>query len=1180
VTADEAKQRLDRRITQSATQPQMLLEPAAIHDASAIEEALAASSDDIDGGHILGVFYLLRSQLLPPAQATQYTVAGVRWMAHVFVRDPDRVPEDMLSGLAVHAPPAGNEPREWYIEALRLIGSEASENNQVLDRAVKLLEAASAHEAAGDLHALCLSTLGLALRTRYQRSRQDHDLQRAIEVGEEALRAVTDTTPTPQVVASDLATSRLVRFDATHDVPDLERSVALLSDTVRAMPPSAGRYEKYQLFDALMVRFGLSGDLDDLERAISAGADTLRATPEDHPMRVATLSDFAGAHLTRFEQTGDAADLDQAVGLLDEAVPVANPSELPLVLSQLCHGLTRRHLCRNRPTDLDRAVHAGREAVATAEPDNSLSQALRSLGNAVLVRYEIQGQIGDLNEAADLGRSAVVTSADQPERWLYVHSLGAAFLARSARSAALADTDAAIAAFDEALTLAPARDRLMPATMLARTLLIRFEHTRDRADLDHALELLAPALAAVPAGSPLRTLVLSTLGMTHFHRFGLGEGTSDLDRAVDLLDEAVRRTSTTDSLHAETSAVLGTALALRFAQARSVDDLNRGVAALRSSVHTAPSTDPHRPTWLAQFGSALVTRYSQTGEMGDLNDALSTLEEAAATSPADHAHHDIILSSLAHALLMRFERFGSPDDLDRATAVADEAVLVAPSNNNARRISCLGVQGLAQLARHTLVASADDLDRAVSALSYAVEHTAVGHLGREEWLHGLGIALRMRSQQTASGLDLDRAIHLLSEAVATTGLEHASRPRIQSNLGVALMDRFLQSSVRSDLERAIATLQAAVDATPPRSPQLQMHLMNLASALRLQIGGLLARQSLDRAVDTMERTLAATSEDDTNRAVALYTLGSCLHLRFERFGNTADLDRAIGLLERASAAVPETYYASGNMLIAAGAARRSRYARSGEVRDSTTARETFRQVARLLHAPVSVRIQAASLWAQAAAEAAAWPESRSAWSEALDQLPQVVGRHLDRPDRQRLLRLLQDMGTGAAAAHAEAGDAWAGWQALEQGRGVLLGQALDLAVDPELRDVYPDLARRADHLRQVLNRDQSRAPQHLTAGSSTGVSDQGKDTGKARAAALREWDGLTADIRARPGFEGFGQPPTIAELRGSVSDGHIVAINVSPVRCDAFVLSASHDTAWLPLPTLRGHGSISCVYSC
>ena len=270
-------------------------------------------------------------------------------------------------------------------------------------------------------------------------------------------------------------------------------------------------------------------------------------------------------------------------------------------------------------------------------------------------------------------------------------------------------------------------------------------------------------------------------------------------------------------------------------------------------------------------------------------------------------------------------------------------------------------------------------------------------------------------------------------------------------------------------------------------------------------------------------------------------------------------------LKRASATVIETHAARILILAAAGSARQSRYVLSRDGNDSRSARETFRHAANLTHAPVWRRIHAASLWAQTAAEGTAWSESRSAWSEVIGQLPQVVGLQLDSSDRQRLLRLLQDVGTGAAAAHAEADDAWAGWQALEQGRGVLLGQALDLLVDPELRAAHPDLARRADHLRHTLNRSESRTVQRWAPGTSTMASSQRED---ARPTALHEWHKLVAEIRERPGFENFGRPPSTAELRGSASDGSIVAINVSPMRCDAFVLSALHDAARIPLPAL------------
>src|SRR5690606_19611736 len=90
-----------------------------------------------------------------------------------------------------------------------------------------------------------------------------------------------------------------------------------------------------------------------------------------------------------------------------------------------------------------------------------------------------------------------------------------------------------------------------------------------------------------------------------------------------------------------------------------------------------------------------------------------------------------------------------------------------------------------------------------------------------------------------------------------------------------------------------------------------------------------------------------------------------------------------------------------------------------------------------------------------------------AWNEALELLPLVAARDLDRDDRQRHLSLLQGLGSSAAA---WSDDPETAWSALEQGRGVLISQSLELAVDAELHALHPELAQRAHEIRSILNR--------------------------------------------------------------------------------------------------------------
>jgi hypothetical protein len=100
-------------------------------------------------------------------------------------------------------------------------------------------------------------------------------------------------------------------------------------------------------------------------------------------------------------------------------------------------------------------------------------------------------------------------------------------------------------------------------------------------------------------------------------------------------------------------------------------------------------------------------------------------------------------------------------------------------------------------------------------------------------------------------------------------------------------------------------------------------------------------------------------------------------------------------------------------------------------------------------------------------------------------LPMLVDRGLSRADRQHHLAMIGGIGSRAAAACARAHGSGPAWEVLEQGRGVILGQALGLRADAALRREHPQLADEVDRLRKVLNSERMPGPGQIGAGADT-----------------------------------------------------------------------------------------------
>jgi hypothetical protein len=204
----------------------------------------------------------------------------------------------------------------------------------------------------------------------------------------------------------------------------------------------------------------------------------------------------------------------------------------------------------------------------------------------------------------------------------------------------------------------------------------------------------------------------------------------------------------------------------------------------------------------------------------------------------------------------------------------------------------------------------------------------------------------------------------------------------------------------------------------------------------------------------------------------------------------------------------------------------------------------LREVATSEKTAVTERVAAARRWASVALLLDDRPTALSAFTLAVDLLPRTAPRSLLRIDQEHHLGSFAGLASDAAACALDAGDPELALRLLEQGRGVLLAQAVDARSDlTELRACRPDLAEEFERLRDALDPEPTTAASLLSA--------------LARHELAEWWEALLADIRAQPGFERFLQAPTPLELQARCEAGPVVIVNVSPLRCDALLLTST-----------------------
>ncbi len=385
-------------------------------------------------------------------------------------------------------------------------------------------------------------------------------------------------------------------------------------------------------------------------------------------------------------------------------------------------------------------------------------------------------------------------------------------------------------------------------------------------------------------------------------------------------------------------------------------------------------------------------------------------------------------------------------------------------------------------------------------------------------------ALRVRFDRTGDPADLDAAIIAGQDAVRATPPGHPRRPVRLSNLGLALRTRFERAGDLSDLDAAIGAGREAVRAVPVGHVSHAGMLSSLGNGLLARFGHGGDRADLGVAVAAAQDAVDATPPDHPDRAARLFNLCRARLVRFEQTEAEADLDAAI----------------------AAG-----REAAASEV------------------APPRVRAVAARAWGQAASAGPRWHSAVQGFETAIALLSRVAPRGLDRPDQENVLTDLGSLASDAAACCVRAGLPDRAVELFEQGRGILLGQALDTRTDlTALAERHPALAGEFAALRDELDRAGDPAPRLAALPAGTAGQDDPAPWLARRRLATEALDKVIADVRRKPGFAGFLRPLPAASLAAAAEAGPVVIITVSRFGSHALILTPGGVLDPVPLADL------------
>lgn len=429
--------------------------------------------------------------------------------------DDLRAAAELLQGAVDAATPDDTERLIYqagllvYLGELSQYTADSTDSDAEIAKIRQLARTPSSEDAQQEM---LLNHLGYLLYTRYEDHRDEADLLESVEVLREAtaIAARTGDVHVGDSTRVRLGFSLVALFDLTGDLAALDEALEIgRSDGLRAVQRS----------DDGQVRFTPIVSAGDWRR------DRL-GSRDDGKSRVGLTSVLAHAMATRYEQTGDFADLDDALTLATTALELAAASDPPRQVEatgQLCRIYALRHERTRDRADLVRAIESAERLVAVLPADNrQRTTALSNLTALLIRRYHADQDPADLEYAIQAAQEALdSTPANRPAacasaQAALAHALlervdrptrGTAELAPAidpARTADLARAvdlarSAARGATEDLLATGERLDVLMSA------LCARYDRTPNEADLAEVIDLAWQVLRA-DSGRPSSSL--------------------------------------------------------------------------------------------------------------------------------------------------------------------------------------------------------------------------------------------------------------------------------------------------------------------------------------------------------------------------------------------------------------------------------------------------------------------------------------------------------------------------------------------------------------------------------------------------------------------------------------------------------------------------------------------------
>jgi len=410
-----------------------------------------------------------------------------------------------------------------------------------LSQAVALAEEA-VNEIPNDhqSHTRLLSILSRQLQRRYEAEKQEQDLVKAIERGEEANLAAQRTMASNpgdrSAVADTLRQALEHRYVRYRSSLDLERLLSMVDAiSMNGVPEQAGK--NCLLAQYLAWRYSdQGGSVTDLNRAIELGMSFLEM-PQGDPDRVAGMDALIYYFCMKYEYDDQASGLDEVTAIIQAEMDRIKPGEPPPRLHNLTLLRMRRYENSGIMSDLNEAIDGYEEALDAVDDEDELRPALLSnSGYCLCMRYERRGESDILEEAIKRCRTAVdATHQDNPQRIRRMTNLAICLAQKYVRTERLRDLRPAIELGRSIIKAMPEEypDRFKALNNLGVWIGWSYMQTMDPLELDECITRIREAAELAPRKHVVRNDCLNNLcgflKMRHKLRHDRGEFESSVD---------------------------------------------------------------------------------------------------------------------------------------------------------------------------------------------------------------------------------------------------------------------------------------------------------------------------------------------------------------------------------------------------------------------------------------------------------------------------------------------------------------------------------------------------------------------------------------------------------------------------------------------------------------------------